>query len=53
MVSVILENLAGGVSAEEILESYPSLKKGDVEAALAYATALAELEIVPIKTASS
>jgi len=36
MVAVILDNLAEGVSAEEILQSYPSLRKGDIEAALAY-----------------
>ena len=53
MVSVILENLAGGVSPEEILESYPSLKKGDIEAALSYAAALAEERIVPLKVVSS
>jgi len=53
MVSVILENLAGGVPPEEILQSYPSLKKGDIEAALSYAAALAEERIVPLKVVSS
>lgn len=41
MVSVILDNLAAGGSYEEILQSYPSLHKSDIEAALAYAAELA------------
>ena len=40
-ISVILDNLAAGVSADEILESYPSLKREDIMAALAYAAELA------------
>ncbi len=37
MVSVVLANVADGVSREEILKSYPSLKAEDIDAALAYA----------------
>ncbi len=37
MVSIILDNLAGGISTEAILRSYPSLKAKDIQAALAYA----------------
>lgn len=40
-LSVILDNLAAGRSAEEIIESYPSLTPADVRAALAYAAELA------------
>jgi uncharacterized protein (DUF433 family) len=40
MVSVILDNIAAGVSREEILASYPSLKDPDIDAALAYAAEL-------------
>lgn len=40
-LSVILDNLAAGRSAEEIIESYPSLSSADVRAALAYAAELA------------
>jgi uncharacterized protein (DUF433 family) len=36
MVSVILDNLAAGVSHEEILKSYPSLKLADIQAAIVY-----------------
>jgi uncharacterized protein (DUF433 family) len=48
MVSVILDNLAAGVSREEILESYPSLASEDIEAALAYAAELARERVVPL-----
>lgn len=37
MVSVILDNLAAGVSPEEIPESYPSLSLEDIQAAIVYA----------------
>ncbi len=46
MVSVILDNLAAGVSPEEILESYPSLNSEDIQAAIAYAAELARERIV-------
>lgn len=39
MVSVILDNLAAGVGAAEVLASYPSLEQADVSAAVAYAVA--------------
>jgi uncharacterized protein (DUF433 family) len=48
MVSVILDNLAAGVSREEILASYPSLASDDLEAALAYAAELARERVVPL-----
>ncbi|MBS3975538.1 MAG: DUF433 domain-containing protein [Syntrophomonadaceae bacterium] len=40
MVSVILDNLVAGLTQEEILKSYPSLKKEDIKAAIAYAALL-------------
>ena len=46
MISVILDNLAEGLAAEEILAEYPSLKKGDVQIAIIYAASLAREEIV-------
>ena len=39
-VSVVLDNLAEGLSTDEILRSYPSLKPEDIQAALAYATVM-------------
>lgn len=44
MVSVVLANLAEGLSPEEVLASYPPLKKEDLQAALAYAAELAREE---------
>lgn len=40
MVSVILDNLAEGLSPEEIVEEYPSLTPDDVRAAIRYAAML-------------
>jgi uncharacterized protein (DUF433 family) len=41
MVSVILDNLAAGITRETILQSYPSIQETDIQAALAYAAELA------------
>jgi uncharacterized protein (DUF433 family) len=41
LVSVILDNLAAGLSGEEILKSYPSLSREHIQAAIAYAAELA------------
>ncbi len=41
-VSIILDNLADGVSRGEILSGYPSLELEDIDAALAYAAILAK-----------
>ena len=41
MVSVVIDNIAAGVTREEILKSYPALRQADIEAALAYAAELA------------
>ncbi|HRC87691.1 MAG TPA: DUF433 domain-containing protein [Thermoanaerobaculia bacterium] len=48
-VSVVLDNLAAGVSAEEILRSYPSLTADSLRAAIAYAAELAreQMMLVP------
>ncbi len=48
MVSVILENLAVGVSKEEILRSYPLLTPEDIDAALTYAAELTRERAVPL-----
>jgi uncharacterized protein (DUF433 family) len=39
-VSVILDNLAEGLSPEKIAKEYPALAPADVQASLAYASAL-------------
>ncbi len=48
MVSVILDNLAAGLSLDEILSSYPSLKREAIQAAMTYAAELARERIVAI-----
>ncbi len=47
-VSVILDNLAAGLSAEEITQSYPSVSHEAVRAALAYAADLAGERVVAV-----
>ena len=46
MASVVLDNLAGGQSPDEILRLYPTLHKEDVAAVIAYAAELARERIV-------
>lgn len=48
MVSVVLDNLAAGQTPEEITESYPSVGREDVRAAIAYAADLARERVVPL-----
>ncbi|MCS6882480.1 MAG: DUF433 domain-containing protein [Oscillochloridaceae bacterium] len=48
MVSVILDNLAAGLTIEEIMRSYPALSREAVAAALAYAAELASERVVPL-----
>jgi uncharacterized protein (DUF433 family) len=42
MVTVILDNLAAGISHEEILKSYPTLCFEDIKAAISYGAELAK-----------
>jgi uncharacterized protein (DUF433 family) len=53
MVSVILDNLAAGVSPEEILKSYPSLSPEDIQAAIAYAAELARERVILVTAGAS
>lgn len=48
MVSVILDNLAIGLSVDEVLASYPPLSADDVQAAIGYAAELARERVVPM-----
>ncbi len=48
MVSVVLDNLADGISVEEVLHSYPALTQDDVRAAIAYAAAIASERVVDV-----
>lgn len=46
-VSIILDCLAEGMSDDEILINYPSLKKEHIQAALQYRAMLAREDILP------
>ena len=48
MVSVILDNLAAGLTPEEIIRSYPVLKPEHIKASIAYAADLARDRVVPL-----
>lgn len=48
MVSVILDNLAAGLSSDEILRSYPALNAEAIQTAIAYAAELARERVVTI-----
>jgi uncharacterized protein (DUF433 family) len=53
MVSVVLDNLAAGLSLEEILKSYPSLTRQDIDAAIAYAAELARESVIALPAAAA
>jgi uncharacterized protein (DUF433 family) len=46
MVSVVLDNLAAGLTPDEVLRSYPSLSREAIQAAIAYAAELTRERIV-------
>jgi uncharacterized protein (DUF433 family) len=48
-VSVVLDNLAVGSSAEETIAEYPTLSPDDILAALAYAADLARERTSPLR----
>ncbi|HEY6562874.1 MAG TPA: DUF433 domain-containing protein [Pirellulaceae bacterium] len=52
-VSLIVDNLAEGVSEPELLAAYPQLELDDIRAALAYAAEMTRERIIPISTQAS
>lgn len=50
MVSVILDNLAAGLTPDEIARSYPPLTREAVQAAITYAAELARERVVAMPT---
>ncbi len=48
MVSVVLDNLAAGFTVADIIKEYPSLKREDILAAIAYAAELARERVMPL-----
>jgi len=47
-VAVVLANLADGLSTDDIIHSYPSLTVEGIQAALAYASYLAQERVLPL-----
>lgn len=48
MVSVVLDNLAEGMTAEEIVQSYPTLTRESIRAAIAYAADLSRERVIAV-----
>jgi uncharacterized protein (DUF433 family) len=48
LVSVVLDNLAAGLSPDEIIASYPRLTREGIQASIAYAADLAREEVIPL-----
>ena len=52
-VSVVLDNLAAGLTPEEIIHGYPALSNDAIRAATAYAAELARERIIDISGRSA
>ncbi len=48
LVSVVMDNLASGLSRSEILLSYPTLKSEDIDGCIAYAAVLVRERFVSL-----
>ena len=48
----VLDNLAAGMSPEEIAASYPSVTPDDVRAAVSYAAELARERVIPLESST-
>lgn len=46
--SVVLDNLAAGLTADELLQSYPTLTREAIQASVAYAAELARERVVAL-----
>jgi uncharacterized protein (DUF433 family) len=52
-VSLLVDNLAEGVSQDELLQAYPQLTREDVNAALAFAAEMTRERILPVAVRAS
>jgi uncharacterized protein (DUF433 family) len=52
-VSLILNLVANGMSAAEIIEAYPYLEQGDIQQAIQYAAWLTEETVHPLELATA
>ena len=49
-VTVILDNIAAGLSESEIIDHYPSLTPDGIRAAAAYGALLAREDVLPLRS---
>lgn len=48
LVTTVLDNLAAGMDEAEILQSYPSITRDSIHAAVSYAAELAKERVLPL-----
>lgn len=48
LVTAILDNIADGLSPEQIVRSYPSVTRESIQAAVCYAAELAKERVLPL-----
>jgi uncharacterized protein (DUF433 family) len=48
-VALIVENLAEGLTEDELLQEYPGLERDDIRAALAYAAEISRERVSPVE----
>ncbi len=48
MVSVVLDNLAAGMTAKELIKDYPPLTEQSIRAAIAYAAELSHERVLAV-----
>jgi uncharacterized protein (DUF433 family) len=53
MAAVVLDNLAAGIGAAELLKSYPTLTAEDIQATLEYAAELARERTVSLPSGAA
>ncbi|NCO34237.1 MAG: DUF433 domain-containing protein [Armatimonadetes bacterium] len=47
-VALIVDNLAAGVTEEELIESYPQISREQIRACLAYAAEMTRERVIPV-----
>lgn len=52
-VSLIVDNLAEGISEEDLLAAYPQLEPDDIRAALCYAAEVTRERVIPVASENS
>ncbi len=48
MIAVILDNLANGMTPEDLIKEYPSLNSKSIQAAMKYAAEIVRERVIPL-----